>query len=156
MSDYPGKKALNSYQHSVQLYDPECLLKVRPEVAEGYLILLSDTDPSLPFLALTHGNVLDICFGSHPNRPDEKSPAYRSCLRAKNALQDAADCSEAVPRLARETYAHAFHIIIDYHRRIRKMFFCFRACRRGRLIKQTKAELEQLFLPLREVLASST
>lgn len=149
---------MNRYQNAVCLYDPEALLEVSPEVAQGYLILLSSSwneDLTLPFASLTDGNVLDACFGCHPQRPNLQTPAWCACRDAKVALSSAALSGSAFIKLAIDTYTIAFTIVSQYHTEVHAMHCCFRCFLRGSKHRKAKHDLEQAFAILMEAVASA-
>lgn len=149
----------SSYQNGVRLYDAEALMEVSPDVAHGYLVLLSSNkneDLTLAFASLVDGNVLDACFGSHPQRIDSTSPAWRECRDAKAALSAASDSSEGLAQLAVETYANAFTIVVNYHSSVKRMNWCIRCFRRGSKRVKAKHDLEQAFRTLTQAVTAST
>ena len=156
---------MTSYQNAVRLYDAEALLEVSPEVAHGYLVLLSssskeeeDASNSLAFVSLTDGNVLDACFGYHAQSKDTSTPAGRACCDAKAALLAASEhaISSSFNNLAVETYANAFQIVVDYHASVKKMNCCIRCFRQGSRREKAKRDLEIEFKALIQAVVPST
>ena len=150
----------SSYQHAVRLYDAEALMEVSPDLAHGYLVLLSSNtneDLTLAFASLVDGNVLDACFGSRPqDKHPSSNPKWQECRVAKAALSAASDSSQGLAQLAVETYTNAFTIVLNYHSSVKRMNWCIR-CFRGRSKRvKAKHDLEQAFRTLTHAVCSST
>lgn len=167
------------------LYDPVCMLDISREVASGYLVLLlGGTTPSpqkkrrgkrdrslvaamaepeidddvvaLAFLSLTDGNVVNACFGAPTQLCDALSPAYVMAQNAKRELANAADSSDAVRKLAVQSYAAGFRIVRDYNEQLARMDPCTRCCKQSVLHKTAEEDLKIAFRTLSEAVATAT
>lgn len=164
----------------VHLYDPVCMLDCSRDVASGYLILLqggpSAPSPSpqkrrgkrdrtapdidegavtLAFLALTDGNVINACFGAPSQLLNaSSSPSHTMAQRAKRALADAADTSDAVRRLSVETYAKAFRIVLEEKDQEERLSPCSRCFKHAQLRREAEADLQVAFWTLSEAVSA--
>lgn len=165
------------------LYDPVCMLDINRDVASGYLILLlggPDNTPSpqkkrrgkrdrssvtagselgndvvnLAFSALTDGNVVNACFGA-PSQPSS-SPAYQMARNTKTELGIAADSSDAVKRLAVQSYVAGFRVVVDYNDQVAGMSPCSRCLKEAALHKAAELDLKAAFRTLSEAIAAAT
>lgn len=167
----------------IPLYDPVCMLDINREVASGYLILLlggpetipskrrrskrdrSVTSPASPlpelddgvvtlaFLSLTDGNVLNACFGAPTQLCNASSPSYTMAQNAKRELANAADVSDSVRRLAVQSYAAGFRIVVDYNDKLAKMNPCNRCCKQAELRRKAEQDLKVAYRNLSDVVA---
>lgn len=123
-----------------------------------YLVLLS-ADPSdasastLPFVALTDGNIVDACMGAHPQH--REGAHYRAAREAKAALAVVAEDNDAIKDLAIGTYKQGFNIVLDYNGRVKKTFFLIRCCIHGRMRRKALKDLKDNFAMLEEVVATN-
>lgn len=205
---------------SIRLYDVDAILEISPEVATGFIILLtgghfggaaaaavetraemtSDAESSssssgssrkrgsdvrsgestsqmedrgeltaamsvdtmeMAFTAVTEGNVVDAVFGVSTNgglrQTEDSSPrAFEAARLAKEALRDAAETTHVIRKLAVESYAAGFLIVVDYHAKIRDLTLFSWCWNYQALRKQAHKDLSRAFSIIHEALAVSS
>jgi len=117
---------------------------------------LNDSVVNLSFLALTDGNVLNACFGAPTQLCDASSPAYQMAQNGKAALADAADSSDAVRKLAVQSYVMGFRVVRDYNDKVARMSPCTRCFKQAELHKRAEHDLNVAFRTLSEAVAAAT
>lgn len=115
----------------------------------------------LAFFALTGGNAIDSMFGvkSHGGIKRSKTTsakAYNDSNEAKRALAGGSASSDVIRVLAVETYTKCFEIIVKYHLDLEKTGFISRCSKQQKLRERTMQQIEELFRPLEEGVASSS
>lgn len=111
---------------------------------------------SLAFSSLTDGNVVNACFGAPTQPIAVSSPSYTMARNAKNALAAAADGNDLMKRLAVESYAAGFRIVIDYNDEMARLSPCSRCFKQAELRRKADRDLKQTFSSLSEAVAAST
>lgn len=119
-------------------------------------IHLEDNVVNLSFLALTDGNVLNACFGAPTQLCATASPSYRMAQNAKSALAAAADSSDAVRKLAVQSYVAAFRVIVYYNEKVEGMSVCTRCFKQAKLHEQAEQDLKVAFRSLSEAVDAAT
>jgi hypothetical protein len=108
----------------------------------------------LAFLALTEGNVVEACFGVQPYSKDHNGLAF--ARRAKGLIAEAVDSSEAIRKLAVDTYRESFVIVLETNTRVRKLNFLVRCFFRSRIQRWGRESLTSTLQRLEEAISSST
>jgi hypothetical protein len=171
---------VNSRNEEIILCDMACMFDMQPQIAQGYVTLLTPGN-SLPksssskkkkkskkqkeaeaeeaayllaFLAVTEGNVVDACFGVQPYSKVHNGLAF--ARRAKGLIAEAVDSSEAICKLAVDTYRESFVIVLDTNARIRKLNFLIRCFCSGRIKRRGRASLKATLQLLEEAIGAST
>jgi hypothetical protein len=168
---------VNSRNEEIILCDMACMFDMQPMIAQGYVTLLTPTN-SLPkasskkkkkskeqkeaeesayllaFLAVTEGNVVDACFGVQPYSKDHNGLAF--ARRAKCLIAESVDSSDAIRKLAVDTYRESFVIVLDTNARIRKLNFLIRCFWSRRIQRRGRASLKTTLQRLEEAISAST
>jgi hypothetical protein len=164
---------------AIEFYDLESMLNVPPSVANGYIIILAggtatasaldakgrvarskvekDAADStvLGFLALTEGNVIDTCFGLS-TVASKASPGVKHVTKLKSLLMAAADEKDEVRQLAVDTFRGSFEILLQHQGKRARLNWFTRCFTYGKLIRETRAQLERAFEELTEVVQECT
>ena len=156
----PVDALLQERQTLEKLYDAESMMAISESVARGYLVLLGtavdapqqDTDRSLAFMALAHGNVIDACFGVPGTRRQQDTPAIRTIREAKETMELCGH-SDAFRVGAIQAYSDAFHAVIVYQQECKKLN-CITRCFRSKLLRvKCETQLRESFRNLAKALA---
>jgi hypothetical protein len=148
-----------------KLYDAECMMQIQSTVANGYVVLLNNgvpspknngkkkkkspkkknSDPSLAFMAVTSGNVLDACFGvENASQREPNSTARRKAQAAKDLIDQCAT-SESFCELAVKTYCNAFKIVKEHDEQMRSLNCCTKCLKASSIRKDTEQKLTANF-----------
>ncbi|KAL3906064.1 MAG: hypothetical protein SGILL_009425 [Bacillariaceae sp.] len=148
-----------------KLYDAECMMHIQSSVASGYVVLLNNGapspksngkkkkkspkkkkngDPSLAFMALTSGNVLDACFGVENASQRGNSPARRKAQAAKDLIDQRAT-GDSFCELAVSTYCRAFKIVQEHDEQMSNLNCVTKCLKAGAIRKDTEQKLASTF-----------
>jgi hypothetical protein len=147
-----------------KLYDADAMMSIKKSVAHGYIALLGGLDKSsdlcLSFMALTHGNVLDACFGvvDASVRRREETPATRSAKAAKELLDECAATtnSDKFQQLAVTAYCTGFEEVVAHNNKMGKLNCITRCFRSKKIRKKTENQLRAAFIDLAKAVAESS
>ncbi|KAL3942900.1 MAG: hypothetical protein SGBAC_002972 [Bacillariaceae sp.] len=144
-----------------QLYNAESMMEIEKSVAQGYITLLGGNDhcgaetaadPALSFMALTQGNVIDVCFGvsSASISRGDVTPNMQASRAAKALLDECASNSTRAQfqQLAVTSYKNAFEEIVAHAERGSKLNCVTRCCRPKSVRDKTEQQLKAAFLEL--------
>jgi hypothetical protein len=118
------------------------------------------SDIQFAFATLSDGNVIDAAFGVESNGGLKRSKstseiAFNAAKAAKQALAGACISSEHIKKLAVETYVRLFEIIIQFHLDLENIGFIAWCVKHQKIQGRAVAEIQQVFGPLNEAVASS-
>jgi len=143
---YPDPNNIDSRSSSEipQFYDSDAILQIKPQIAHGYIVLLScsDVDFQMSLAALTDGNVVDACFGKGPSAVTSNPNASMQAAAAKAYIKNILPVD--MKPLAVECYTRAFKIVEVYHASMEEagVFLC---CKEGEIRKVAEFELRRVF-----------
>eukprot|EP00567_Pseudictyota_dubia_P013062 CAMPEP_0197435926 /NCGR_PEP_ID=MMETSP1175-20131217/3420_1 /TAXON_ID=1003142 /ORGANISM="Triceratium dubium, Strain CCMP147" /LENGTH=219 /DNA_ID=CAMNT_0042965075 /DNA_START=120 /DNA_END=779 /DNA_ORIENTATION=- len=125
------------------------------------IVVTPDEAIQLAFISITDGNVVDSTLGVQTTggtkrSKDTSSYAFKECQEVKNALRDAAESSDSLPRLAVETYQGCFEIVIDYHEKIEDLGLITYCYKHQAIEKGALEDLEEAFGALLEAVDAAT
>ena len=115
---------------------------------------------NLAFAALTDGNVIDATFGVESTGGVKRSKntsthAFNAARAAKMAILDAAISTDSIKKLAVESYAKCFEVVISYHLDLETIGFITWCIKHQKVRDTANRDLMEAFIPLHEVIASS-
>ena len=157
----------NSRDEEIILYDMSALSSLDAQIASGYVALLTPSKAGkkkkdrenaymLAFLAITEGNVVDACFGLQAFSKDRDHNGAVFCRRAKSLIAEAADTSDAVSKLAVDTYREAFVIVMETQQKIKKINFFVRCFFSAGMLRRQRESIQESFQRLEEAIQAST
>jgi hypothetical protein len=114
-----------------------------------------DNAVMLGYLALTEGNVIDACFGIKNQADKSKKTAMEQAKKVKRLISNAADSSDAVRRLAVETYRKAFVHVLEFHKEVAKLNFFTKCFNYGKIQHAAEMALKDDFAQLKEAVAAA-
>ena len=135
--------------------DPEIIVGAKNEMSPEDLSLLQ-----LAFAALTEGNVIDATFGVESLGGIKRSKgtsvhAYNASKVAKSSLLDASQSSEIIDKIAVQTYAKCFEIVIDYHITLEGLGFITWCVKHQKVRDDAEKRLEEAFSQLNEAMKAT-
>lgn len=111
---------------------------------------------SLAFMALTDGNVIDICFGVDGCGRKGSNHAKNSIREVKNSLRDAGETSDSLRHLAVGAYGRCFDAVIEYRKNLEKTSIFGYCAKAKKIRRKAEATLSDAFSPLLEALESTS
>mmetsp|Transcript_7837 Transcript_7837/g.15678 ORF Transcript_7837/g.15678 Transcript_7837/m.15678 type:complete len:169 (-) Transcript_7837:29-535(-) len=125
---------------SVQFYDDDSVLTMSPQVASGYIILLTaDKDMAVP--ALLDGNVIDAAFGLSSHAVTPNSATKRLITSTKNYIKK---LSPDMQLKSVSCYEQLFKIVIKYHEAMDDAGLV-RCCKEGEIRRVACVEIRRVF-----------